>query len=322
LTAEHASLPTRLFYCSDIHGSQICFQKFLNAAKFYRANFLILGGDVTGKAIVPIVREGNSYSTSLLGIEQTVRGDAELAALERKIADMGYYYYVGNSHEVDAIKADRPRLDRLFTELMVQRLQNWLNLASERLSGTEVQCYVMPGNDDREEAIKLLDQSDCVTNPDRDLVRLDSHHEMISLGYANITPWKCPRDVPEDSLMEMIEEMVCQVKDIRNCIFNIHIPPYDSGIDVTTALDEHLKPVMTSSGPVQISAGSVSVRSAIEKYQPLLALHGHIHESRGVAKVGRTICLNPGSEYSEGILRGAVMQLSDTKVQSYLLTSG
>jgi Icc-related predicted phosphoesterase len=145
---------------------------------------------------------------------------------------------------------------------------------------------------------------------------------MISLGYANITPWKCPRDVPEDALMTMIDDLTSQVKDMRNCIFNVHIPAFDSGIDVTTALDENLKPVMTSSGPVQISAGSTSVRSAIERYQPLLALHGHIHESRGVAKIGRTICLNPGSEYSEGILRGAVVQLAESKVQSYLLVSG
>jgi Icc-related predicted phosphoesterase len=315
-------LVTRLFYCSDVHGSQLCFQKFLNAAKFYKAEILILGGDITGKAIVPIKRDGDNYSTSLLGIEQTVRGETELAALEKKIADMGYYYHVAESQEVEALKADPSRLDRLFTELMIQRLKDWLSLASERLSGTGVRCFIMPGNDDREEAIKLLDQPAYASNPDGKVVELDSDHEMISLGYANITPWKCPRDVTEDTLMTMIEGLVPRVKDIRSCVFNMHVPSFDSGIDVTTALDKDLKPVMTSSGPVQISAGSTSVRSAIEKYQPLLALHGHIHESRGVAKIGRTICLNPGSEYSEGILRGAVVQLTDSKVKSYLLVSG
>jgi hypothetical protein len=315
-------LTARLFFCSDIHGSQVCFHKFLNAAKFYKVQVLVLGGDITGKAIVPIVRDGDSYSANVLGIAQAAKGQEELAALERNIADMGYYYHVADSHETEALGADPSRLDRLFTELMMQRLQSWLDLASERLAGTDARCFIMPGNDDREEAIKLLDSSTYVINPDKRVVELDSHHEMISLGYANITPWKCPRDVTEDTLMTMIDEMASQVKNVKNCIFNMHVPSFDSGIDVTTALDKDLKPIMTSSGPQQISAGSTSVRSAIEKYQPLLALHGHIHESRGVAKIGRTICLNPGSEYSEGILRGALVQLDETKVKSYLLISG
>lgn len=316
-------MATRLFYCSDVHGSQICFQKFLNAAKFYKAEILILGGDISGKAIVPITRDGDRFCASLLGNEQVVRGETELAALERKIADMGYYYYHAEGpQEIETMKADPQRLDRLFTGLMTQRLEGWLSLASERLSGTDVRCFIMPGNDDREEAIKLLERQTLVSNPDGRVIQLDSHHEMISLGYANITPWKCPRDVAEDALMAMIEDLSSQVKDMKNCVFNVHVPAFDSGIDVTTALDENLKPLMTSSGPVQISAGSTSVRSAIEQYQPLLALHGHIHESRGVAKIGRTICLNPGSEYSEGILHGAVVQLAESKVQSYLLVSG
>ena len=322
MPAEAIALTTRLFFCSDVHGSQVCFQKFLNAAKFYKTQVLILGGDITGKAIVPIVRDGNSYSANVLGIPQTAKGQEELSALEKSIADVGYYYYVADSRETEALAADHSRLDRLFTELMIQRLQSWLDLASERLAGTDARCFIMPGNDDREEAIRLLDSSTYVINPDKRVVNVDSHHEMVSLGYANMTPWKCPRDVTEDRLMAMIDEMASQVKDMKNCIFNMHVPAFDSGIDVTTALDKDLKPIMTSSGPQQISAGSTSVRSAIEKYHPLLALHGHIHESRGVAKIGRTMCLNPGSEYSEGILRGAVVQLAETKVKSYLLVSG
>lgn len=316
-------MATRLFYCSDVHGSQICFQKFLNAAKFYRAEILILGGDISGKAIVPITRDGDRYCATLLGNEEIVHGETELAALERKIADMGYYYYhTADPQEIETMKADPERLDRLFTELMSKRLEDWLNLASERLSGTNVRCFIMPGNDDRKEAIGLLERPTCVSNPDRQVLQLDSHHEMISLGYANITPWKCPRDVPEDALMTMINDLASQVKDMKNCIFNVHIPAFDSGIDVTTALDENLKPLMTSSGPVQISAGSTSVRSAIEKYQPLLGLHGHIHESKASEHLGRTLILNPGSEYGEGVLRGALVDLDKKGIQSHLFVQG
>jgi len=66
----------------------------------------------------------------------------------------------------------------------------------------------------------------------------------------------------------------------------------------------------------------VAVREAIEKYKPLLGLHGHIHESRGVVNIGRTLCINPGSEYGEGIIRGAIVDLAKDKVLSYQLTSG
>jgi len=315
-------LTTRVFFCSDIHGSQVCFQKFLNAGKFYKASVLILGGDISGKGVVPILRAGETYTANLLGVDQTARNETELAALQKRIADMGLYWLVGDSNEVEELKSSQARLDPVFSRLMLARLQNWLKLAQERLDGTGIRCYMMPGNDDRTEAIRLLDESKQVMNPDRKIVELDPHHRMVSLGYANITPWKCPRDVPEDALASMIEEMTSKVKDLRNCVFNIHIPPFDSGIDVTTKLDQNLRPVMTSSGPELIAAGSTAVRSAIERHQPLLGLHGHIHESRGAMKIGRTICLNPGSEYSEGVLRGAVVELAETKIKSYLLVSG
>jgi Icc-related predicted phosphoesterase len=67
--------------------------------------------------------------------------------------------------------------------------------------------------------------------------------------------------------------------------------------------------------------GSKAVRRAIETYQPILSLHGHIHESRGVATIGRTVCINPGSEYPDGVLRGAIVDFDRDGVKSYVLTS-
>jgi len=162
-----------------------------------------------------------------------------------------------------------------------------------------------------------------VINPEEKVVPVDDKHEMISTGYTNITPWNCPRDVSEEELAKKIENMTSKVTNMKNCIFNFHCPPYDSSIDSAPKLDKDLKPAVSPGGEMlMIPVGSTAVRAAIEKYQPLLGLHGHIHESRGTAKIGRTLCLNPGSEYGEGILRGALITLEDDKVKSHQLTSG
>ncbi len=71
-----------------------------------------------------------------------------------------------------------------------------------------------------------------------------------------------------------------------------------------------------------VSVGAVAVRNAIEKYKPLLGLHGHIHESKASEHLGRTLILNPGSEYGEGILRGVLVDLDDKKIQSHLFVQG
>src|SRR6266568_2674048 len=60
--SNRLSRRTTIFFATDIHGSERCFIKFINAAKFYQADVLILGGDITGKAMVPIVRQANGAS--------------------------------------------------------------------------------------------------------------------------------------------------------------------------------------------------------------------------------------------------------------------
>jgi Icc-related predicted phosphoesterase len=146
---------------------------------------------------------------------------------------------------------------------------------------------------------------------------------MISTGYANITPWRCARDVPEEELMTRIESMAAKLKQPSRSIFNFHCPPYGTMLDVAPQLDENLKPKSSATGGLQMAAvGSKSVLSAIEKYQPMLGLHGHIHESRGFQMIGRTLCINPGSEYTEGILRGFLAELTEDKVKDHMFVSG
>ena len=51
----------QLYYASDVHGSDVCWRKFLGAGRFYGVQALIMGGDLTGKAIVPITVDGDAF---------------------------------------------------------------------------------------------------------------------------------------------------------------------------------------------------------------------------------------------------------------------
>jgi Icc-related predicted phosphoesterase len=148
---------------------------------------------------------------------------------------------------------------------------------------------------------------------------------MISQGFSTPTPWRTPREVSDEQLGTMIDRMIAQVSDLSRCIFNFHDPPNDSTLDTCPMLDWNTDPptqIVKAGQVVLFGAGSQSVRRAIEAHQPVLGLHGHIHESPGAIHIGRTLCVNPGSEYGEGILRGCLVNLANGKVESYQLTSG
>jgi Icc-related predicted phosphoesterase len=319
---------TTIFFCSDIHASTICFRKFLNAAKHYtgkgrRVDILILGGDITGKMIVPIVKAGNAtYRSYLFGKPVTLSSEAEVEELTRKTEVLGVYPYIFEPGEYEAFKASSEIRDTLFQDLALKRLQEWMEIATAKLHGGEALCYVSPGNDDFDECKAIIDACPVITCPDMKTVRINDDHEMVSLGYANLTPFDCPRDVSEEELAARIETMVSEVVDMSNCVFNLHCPPLNTGLDEAPELDENLRPRMGTTGVNMCPVGSRSVREAIEKYQPLLGLHGHIHESRGAVMLGRTRCINPGSGYSDGILHGALVTIRNGQVVNYMLTSG
>ncbi len=312
---------TRLFFITDIHGSEVCFRKFLNAGTFYDAKVLILGGDITGKMIVPIIEQSDcTYRCIHLGREIVLKRRDDAARIEKDLQDSGFYPYYAAQSEVDELSANPALVKSLFTKLMVERVQRWMSLAEEKLKSSGIKCYISPGNDDIFEIDEALNSSSYVNNPEGKAVNIDGEHEMITLGFTNHTPWNSPREVDEAILTEKIEDMARNVKQMNTAVFNLHVPPIDTAIDQAPELDEQLRPL--SGGAQMISAGSTSTRRAIEKHQPLLGLHGHIHESRGVVKIGRTLCANPGSEYGAAILRGLLCDLEGNKVKSYLLTSG
>lgn len=319
---------TRLYFATDVHGSERTFRKFINAGKFYEADVLIMGGDILGKLAIPIISEGNGrYRATLQGRTEHLETEAELENLINRIGILGFYSQIMAEDEYQAIQADGAAVEALFQSLARQRLEAWIDLAETRLAGSGIKCYITGGNDDYAEVLEVFqgEGRQSIFGCEGEVVDVDEDHTMISLGYSTPTPWKTPREVSDSELGVMIEQMIGQVPDLSRCIFNFHDPPVDSTLDTCPMLDWNTDPpsqIVKAGQVVLFGAGSISVRQAIETHQPLLTLHGHIHESPGVIKLGRTVCVNPGSEYGEGILRGCLVTLSNGKVEGYQLTTG
>lgn len=312
----------RIYFATDIHGSDICFRKFINAAKFYTADVLILGGDITGKMMLPILKQGPGvYTFSWHGVEHRV-SEPELPAALKQLRDSGYYPVHLTPEEIAALEQDQKGVEELFVKLACEGIARWMDLAEERLQGTGVECYISPGNDDPLAIDAILSRGGLVVNPEERVVSLRNEWEMISCGTVNHTPWHSPRELAEEDLESRLDALAHQVRNPARAIYNIHVPPYGTVIDKAPKLDNNLKPMILPGGVQKVSVGSTAVSALIKRYQPMLALHGHIHEAPGNVKIGRTLCLNPGSEYGEGVLRGALVQLGKKGVEDFLLTAG
>ena len=254
----------RIFFATDVHGSDRCFRKFVNAAAAYDADVLLLGGDVAGKGLVPLRTHDGVISAEVRG-ERVEVPVAEEERLRSEINMLGFYPV-----EIDEVLAGNER----------------------------VEC------------------------PERDLYDLGPA-VLASIGDVTPTPWDTEREYPEEELAERIAAMMDRVEPGRASVCNFHNPPYNSGLDTAPELDANLKPVLHGGRPSFIPVGSRAVRDAIKRYQPTVGLHGHIHESRGAQKIGRSLCLNPGSEYSADVLRGAIVDLAgDGSCMDFLLTAG
>ncbi len=310
----------RLFFVTDIHGSDRCFRKFLNAAAFYDAQYLVLGGDITGKSLVPIERTPGGFRARFRDHEYVDLDESERAELEQRIRDGGYYPIVGEREELLALE-DEDRRDEAFRRVVVDGIRRWMELADERLAGTGVRCFVTPGNDDFFEIDEPLRASSAVEFVEGRCVSLDGY-EMITTGYSNRTPWDSPRELDEDELRARIEAMYADVSDPDRLIAVLHPPPFGTELDQAPALDAELRIQHSGGQATMASVGSTAVRDFVLERRPLLGLHGHVHESRGAIQLGRTLCLNPGSEYTEGVLAGALVTLADGEIASHQFVSG
>jgi Icc-related predicted phosphoesterase len=318
----------RIFFMTDVHGSERTYRKFINSAKFYKVDHLVMGGDIEGKYLVPIVDEGGGHYRVTLQEELfKLNGADELKGVQDRIETLGFYYVVVGEDEIRAMQEDKSLVDAAFKKEAHARLQRWIALADERLADTDIKCYVTGGNDDPQELVDLLEasQSDHVINCEGRIVTLDDTFPMANCGYSNPTPWDTPRETDEETLEKYLEESLQGIDDFENAIFNFHVPPYDSTLDDCPKLDwstDPPSPVVVAGVAQSAPAGSRAVRNVIERHQPLLVLSGHIHESRGLVKIKRSTIVNPGSEYGEGILRGCILTLEPGKIVGYQMTSG
>jgi Icc-related predicted phosphoesterase len=313
----------RLYYASDVHGSEKLWRKFLNTPSFYGARVLVMGGDLTGKVMVPLVEQRPGvWRARVLGKDREARGEERAAELERRIRLNGFYPVRCKEEEYRRLQEDDSYQNSVFRDLMRSELMRWMKLAHDKLAGTDVRCFIMPGNDDEPEIDDVLENApEPVESVDGRVTRFDGL-QMASSAWANPTPWDSPRELREEELLERLESIMDQLDEDVPAIFNLHCPPRDSGLDRAPELTEDLRVVTEGGEPKIVSVGSTAVRTVIERHQPLLGLHGHIHESRGTARIGRTICINPGSAYAEGVLDGAIVELEGGRVVSHQFVSG
>jgi Icc-related predicted phosphoesterase len=305
----------RLYYASDIHGTEVLWRKFLHAPAVYHTPVIVMGGDVTGKAVIPLVDHGGGVVTAeLFGRPERAATPEERAELEHRIRANGMYPHVMTADEVRRV-ADLSVEERetWFAEVMLHTFARWMDLAAERLAGSDARCFVMPGNDDPPGVDRAIEEAASVQACDGRLVELGGGYTMISLGYSNRTPFDSPRELDEDELFRRVEEMAGAVEDLSRCVFNLHVPPYASDLDTAPALDENLQVVLAAGQPKLAPCGSTAVRELIERFQPVVSLHGHVHESRGAKRIGRTLAINPGSDYHTGRISGVLVHLADDR---------
>lgn len=304
---------TRILFATDMHGSEGVWRKFLNAVAMLKVNVAICGGDLTGKMIVPIIkRKDGKYSYYLMGKNNLISSD-ELERAFKDIRGIGYYPYLTNENEYEEMRENREKVDEAFSKVMTSTLKNWFDLIRQKVS-TETQVLVCPGNDDRFLVDDLIKEHPDVINAEGKVININGTHELVSTGWVNPSPWNTTREEEEEKLEARLEKYISELDNVEAAIFNFHAPPYQSKLDEAPLLDEDLNPVIQGGRVVMVPVGSKAVRKMIEKFQPLLGLHGHIHEASGSIKIGRTYCVNPGSEYAEGILRAFLIELRGNKI--------
>lgn len=311
----------RLYYASDVHGSGLCWRKFLNASSFYAVDALIMGGDLTGKLLAPVIQSGGAYNVSFRGEEHVLRTPDELDEFLSSVRLNGFYPWITSPSELARFREDPILRDEIFESVMAQELEEWVRLADARLSDKNVKAYVIPGNDDPWSIDPILKAGESLIFCDDTVVTMGTH-ELLSCAWSNRTPWNSPRELDEDVLYGRLRDLAECLESPQSAIFNIHPPPFGTELDMAAELDATLRPITRSGQPHLIPVGSTAVREIIEEYQPLLSLHGHIHESRGIAQVGRTVAINSGSEYNSGRIHGCIVELEGVAVKTRQLVSG
>ncbi len=310
---------SKLFFSVDVHGADSVWRKWLRIPELYGADALLLCGDLTGKSLIPLIEQPDgTHNAFYFGKNWNLDTGSELDEMEQRIQDAGAYTLRCDRDRVEELQNDPAQVESLMMSMIKDRVARWMELLIERVDLSVVDVIVMPGNDDDweiDEVIKSFGDRGirwCLGGP-VDVLGIP----MISLDYVNPTPWDTPREDSERGLAKRIKGLVRRLEDPSRSIFNLHAPPHGTMLDLAPELDANKKPVTVAGQVNFVHVGSTAVRDAIAQHQPMLGLHGHIHESYGHDKVGDTPVVNPGSEYGEGILRGYVIEISDGRVENH-----
>ena len=310
----------RIYFATDVHGSDRCFRKFLAAADSYEADVLVLGGDIAGKGLVPIRSENGNLVARVRGEAVSVPR-AEEDRLRAEINRLGFYSVLSDAEDIERMEHDPAHLDDAFRRAIIEQIEGWCRLADERLKPA-VRCVITPGNDDPKAIDPVLKAAGRIESPEAEICDLGPV-VMASCGDVTPTPWNTEREYPEEELRGRLEAILDQAPQGSKVVVNFHCPPYGSGLDFAAELDPHLRPVIRGGRPSIVPVGSKAVRDVIKRYQPAVGLHGHIHESKGAQKIGSTMCLNPGSDYASDVLRGAIVDFAaDGSYIDFLFTTG
>src|SRR6266508_5279234 len=114
----------RVFFATDVHGSRACWRKFLRCGEFYDADVLILGGDMTGKGVLPIVRTAGSRFYAYLHDQKHEFGEEELADFEIRVREQGLYPVTADEDEVVKLQLGETRLATLFREEVLKTIES------------------------------------------------------------------------------------------------------------------------------------------------------------------------------------------------------
>jgi len=316
-----------IFFVADLHGSEPVLNKVINSAKFYGVDTIVIGGDITGKLLIPIVDIGGGrYSLELYGVPKTIEAK-ELEETQKKIRGTGSYWTLVSRSEYDAMVANPAEVKRHFLEKMLEHLESVYKKAEDRLKANGVKLYIIPGNDDYVEVADFLKSrsSDVVINFEEQIVEL-GEYQLVGYGKSNPTPWHTPRETADATVGQELRRLTAKADPARSLLI-AHAPPVNTTIDKAPRLTADMKQVLSGGHMEMVSVGSAEVRKVIEEFEPVAAFHGHIHESPGVDTVigqhGKKVpVMNPGSLYSTGVLQGIIVQLSNGKVKGYNFTTG
>ncbi len=280
----------------------------------------MLGGDIAGKGLVPVRADNGSLTAKVRGETVTVPR-AEEERLRAEINRQGFYTVITDAQDIERMENDAAYLDSAFIGAIIEQINGWCKLADERLAA-KVRCIITPGNDDPKAIDPVLKSAPRIESPEAELCDLGPVL-MASCGDVTPTPWNTEREYSEEELGRRLEAILDPAPKDRKVVVNFHCPPYGSGLDFAAELDPQLRPVIRGGRPSIVPVGSKAVRDVIKKYQPVVGLHGHIHESRAAQKIGPAMCLNPGSDYSADVLRGAIVDFAeDGSYIDFLFTSG